>query len=324
MGSNPVGVSEFFLGFIWNCLSYFIYTARITFTSIVSSSSAKNNRNVCNWQRRTKKPACCSVCVTGIASKHFRKKNFRRQAMWMIILYSKIQVKSTSCESETYHFDRFLWSTNDSTSCRFVTFSLELIKRTHLPVKYNPGHARPEESIRRLSEKKPTHHVQSVMYQFTQFDQCWAKDSHSSPKAKETTTVQKSEKGISPAIPECSLISLLETFYTRTILFPALSYSNTKEIRKRHNCPVSSWVKHISINHFRSIGCSYNMPRVYPSSFPGFKTQDNETRSSAVDGQTILVHRHDPSSDTTQTSIQVILPLISHQTWPATKLRAFR
>ena len=31
MGSNPVGTSDFFLGFIGNCLSYFI-TARITFT----------------------------------------------------------------------------------------------------------------------------------------------------------------------------------------------------------------------------------------------------------------------------------------------------
>ena len=31
MGSNTVGAIEFFLGFICNCLSYFI-TARITFT----------------------------------------------------------------------------------------------------------------------------------------------------------------------------------------------------------------------------------------------------------------------------------------------------
>ena len=34
MGSNPVGVSQFFLGFICICLSYFI-TAKITFTSIL-------------------------------------------------------------------------------------------------------------------------------------------------------------------------------------------------------------------------------------------------------------------------------------------------
>ena len=33
MGSNPVGASEFFLGFICNCLSYFI-TVKISFTSI--------------------------------------------------------------------------------------------------------------------------------------------------------------------------------------------------------------------------------------------------------------------------------------------------
>ena len=34
MGSNPVEASDFFLGFICNCLSYFI-TARITFTCIL-------------------------------------------------------------------------------------------------------------------------------------------------------------------------------------------------------------------------------------------------------------------------------------------------
>ena len=34
MGSNPVGASDFFLGFICNCLSYFT-TARITFTCIL-------------------------------------------------------------------------------------------------------------------------------------------------------------------------------------------------------------------------------------------------------------------------------------------------
>ena len=34
MGSNPVGASEFFLGFICNCLSYFT-TAKISFTSIL-------------------------------------------------------------------------------------------------------------------------------------------------------------------------------------------------------------------------------------------------------------------------------------------------
>ena len=34
MGSNPVGASDFFLGFICNCLSYSI-TARITFTCIL-------------------------------------------------------------------------------------------------------------------------------------------------------------------------------------------------------------------------------------------------------------------------------------------------
>ena len=33
MGSNPVEASEFFLGFICNCLSYFT-TAKVTFTSI--------------------------------------------------------------------------------------------------------------------------------------------------------------------------------------------------------------------------------------------------------------------------------------------------
>ena len=33
MGSNPVGASEFFLGLIHNCLSYFT-TAKISFTSI--------------------------------------------------------------------------------------------------------------------------------------------------------------------------------------------------------------------------------------------------------------------------------------------------
>ena len=32
MGSNPVGASEFFLGFLCNCLSYFT-TTKITFTS---------------------------------------------------------------------------------------------------------------------------------------------------------------------------------------------------------------------------------------------------------------------------------------------------
>ena len=32
MGLNPVGASEFFLGFICNCLSYFT-TAKISFTS---------------------------------------------------------------------------------------------------------------------------------------------------------------------------------------------------------------------------------------------------------------------------------------------------
>ena len=34
MGSNPVGASEFFLGFISNCLSYFT-TAKLSFTSIL-------------------------------------------------------------------------------------------------------------------------------------------------------------------------------------------------------------------------------------------------------------------------------------------------
>ena len=34
MGSNPVGASEFFLGFICNCLSYFT-TVKISFTSIL-------------------------------------------------------------------------------------------------------------------------------------------------------------------------------------------------------------------------------------------------------------------------------------------------
>ena len=34
MGSNPVEASEFFLGFICNCLSYFA-TAKISFTSIL-------------------------------------------------------------------------------------------------------------------------------------------------------------------------------------------------------------------------------------------------------------------------------------------------
>ena len=34
MGSNPVGASEFFLGFLCNCLSYFT-TAKISFTSIL-------------------------------------------------------------------------------------------------------------------------------------------------------------------------------------------------------------------------------------------------------------------------------------------------
>ena len=34
MGSNPVGASEFFLGFICNCLSCFT-TAKISFTSII-------------------------------------------------------------------------------------------------------------------------------------------------------------------------------------------------------------------------------------------------------------------------------------------------
>ena len=34
MGSNPVGASEFFLGFLCNYLSYFT-TAKITFTSIL-------------------------------------------------------------------------------------------------------------------------------------------------------------------------------------------------------------------------------------------------------------------------------------------------
>ena len=46
MGSNTVGASEFFLGFICNCLSYFT-TAKISFTSmgyiLVSS---------CLWRRR--------------------------------------------------------------------------------------------------------------------------------------------------------------------------------------------------------------------------------------------------------------------------------
>ena len=39
MGSNPIGASEFFLGFICSCLSYF-KTARITFTcskSVIAS-----------------------------------------------------------------------------------------------------------------------------------------------------------------------------------------------------------------------------------------------------------------------------------------------
>ena len=34
MGSNPIGASEFFLGFICNCLSYFT-TAKISFTFIL-------------------------------------------------------------------------------------------------------------------------------------------------------------------------------------------------------------------------------------------------------------------------------------------------
>ena len=34
IGSNPVGASEFFLGFVCNCLSYFT-TAKISFTSKV-------------------------------------------------------------------------------------------------------------------------------------------------------------------------------------------------------------------------------------------------------------------------------------------------
>ena len=34
MGSNPVGASEFFLGFLYDCLSYFT-TAKISFTSVL-------------------------------------------------------------------------------------------------------------------------------------------------------------------------------------------------------------------------------------------------------------------------------------------------
>ena len=34
MGSDPIGASEYFLGFLCNCLSYFT-TAKITFTSII-------------------------------------------------------------------------------------------------------------------------------------------------------------------------------------------------------------------------------------------------------------------------------------------------
>ena len=39
MGSNPVGASEYFLGFICNCLSYFT-SAKISFTS--SNSKVTN------------------------------------------------------------------------------------------------------------------------------------------------------------------------------------------------------------------------------------------------------------------------------------------
>ena len=40
MGLNPVGASDFFLGFIRNCLSYFT-TAKISFTSKLSINVTK-------------------------------------------------------------------------------------------------------------------------------------------------------------------------------------------------------------------------------------------------------------------------------------------
>ena len=52
MGSNPVRASEFFLGFICNCLSYFILT-KITFTCTIhcftNVARIHNRKEFCNY-----------------------------------------------------------------------------------------------------------------------------------------------------------------------------------------------------------------------------------------------------------------------------------
>ena len=55
MGSNPVGASEFFLGFICNCLSYFT-TAKISFSVINWSLDSLCQIKACknlklNWKK---------------------------------------------------------------------------------------------------------------------------------------------------------------------------------------------------------------------------------------------------------------------------------
>ena len=49
-GSNPVEASDFFLGFVCNCLSYFT-TARITFTSILYPQTSSLNIWSLSWYK---------------------------------------------------------------------------------------------------------------------------------------------------------------------------------------------------------------------------------------------------------------------------------
>ena len=59
MGSNPIGASEFFLGFICNCLSYFT-TAKISFTP----------KNLVNFTKSRKLPTLiCQTKSKGVTMK---------------------------------------------------------------------------------------------------------------------------------------------------------------------------------------------------------------------------------------------------------------
>ena len=70
MGSNPIEASDFFLGFVCNCLSYF-KTAKITFTSILYPQFTYINNND-NNNNNNKKHLNASHWMNMKISIHFR------------------------------------------------------------------------------------------------------------------------------------------------------------------------------------------------------------------------------------------------------------